>query len=91
MSGDRLRRSHRRGQLHKGFHGEPHRFFDCRSGSYEKELTEARESALKEMKQRAAELGANAIAGMPVHYEVLGSNGSNVFMVSTRGTAARTD
>jgi uncharacterized protein YbjQ (UPF0145 family) len=43
------------------------------------------------MKQRAAELGANAIAGMPVYYEVLGSNGSNVFMVSTRGTAARTD
>ena len=75
----------------KDFKASLTNFFGGRSGAYEKELTEAREAALKEMEQRAAGLGANAIVGMLVHYEVLGSNGSNMLMVSTCGTAVRTD
>ncbi|GAB1398918.1 hypothetical protein MASR1M66_03700 [Aminivibrio sp.] len=52
---------------------------------------DARSSALREMEQRALELGANAVVGMLVNYEVLGSNGSNMLMVTTCGTAVRVD
>lgn len=49
-------------------------FFGGRSKSYEEELTLAREEAIEEMKQRAQELGAEAIIGMKMDYEVLGSD-----------------
>lgn len=61
-------------------------FFGGRSGSYEGELIEARESALKEMAGRAAALGANAVVGVDVDYEVLGQGG-NMLMVTASGTA----
>ena len=57
-----------------------------RSASYEKELRNARETAMAEMRQAAAELGANAVVGIDLDYEVLGqSNG--MLMVSISGTA----
>lgn len=57
-----------------------------RSASYEKELRNARETAMAEMRQAAAELGANALVGVDLDYEVLGqSNG--MLMVSISGTA----
>ncbi len=57
-----------------------------RSGTYEKELQRAREIAMEEMQQRAADLGANAIVGIDIDYEVLGdSNG--MLMVAASGTA----
>ncbi len=57
-----------------------------RSATYEKGLAEARQVALAEMQQRAAELGANAVIGVDLDYEVLGqSNG--MLMVSCSGTA----
>ena len=61
-------------------------FFGGRSGSYEGELLEARSQALLEMEQRAAELGANAIVGIDIDYEVLGSN-NDMLMVTASGTA----
>jgi len=61
-------------------------FFGGRSGSYEGELTEARETALRELEQRAASLGANAVVGVDIDYEVLGS-GNNMLMVTASGTA----
>jgi uncharacterized protein YbjQ (UPF0145 family) len=61
-------------------------FFGGRSGSYEGELIEARESALKEMGERAAALGANAVVGVDIDYEVLGQSG-NMLMVTASGTA----
>lgn len=57
-----------------------------RSGSYEKVLSEARETALEEMRARAQQLGANAIVGVDLDYEVIGQNGS-MLMVSASGTA----
>lgn len=60
--------------------------FGGRSGSYENELINAREGALNEMKQRANALGANAIVGIDVDYEVLGQGGG-MLMVSVSGTA----
>ena len=61
-------------------------FFGGRSKSYEEELTLAREEAIEEMKQRAQELGADAIIGMKMDYEVLGSD-NGMLMVTCSGTA----
>lgn len=57
-----------------------------RSGTYEKELQEAREKALAEMSERAAKLGADAVVGVDVDYEVLGET-NGMLMVSVSGTA----
>ena len=57
-----------------------------RSGAYEKELAKARQIAFGEIEQRAAELGANAVIGMDIDYEVVGKDGS-MMMVSVSGTA----
>ena len=61
-------------------------FFGGRSESYEGELVEARGSAIQEMVQRATDLGANAVIGVDIDYEVLGQSG-NMLMVSASGTA----
>lgn len=54
-----------------------------RSAAYEQELGRARETALREMEERAALLGANAIVGVDLDYEVI----NNMLMVSASGTA----
>ena len=50
-------------------------FIGGRSGSYEEELIQARTQALNEMSERAAQLGADAVVGIDLDYEVLGENG----------------
>ncbi|OJY71716.1 MAG: hypothetical protein BGP16_14100 [Sphingobium sp. 66-54] len=57
-----------------------------RSGAYEQVLGRAREEALSELRGRAASLGANAVIGIDLDYEVIGSSGS-MLMVSATGTA----
>ena len=57
-----------------------------RSATYERELQKARDIALKELEQRAEELGANAVVGIDLDYEVLGQ-GNGMLMVSASGTA----
>ncbi len=57
-----------------------------RSATYERALAEAREIAMGEMQARAQELGANAVIGIDVDYEVLGQN-NGMLMVSVSGTA----
>ncbi len=57
-----------------------------RSGTYERELQRARDIALEELRQRAQELGANAVVGIDLDYEVLGQ-GNGMLMVSASGTA----
>ncbi len=61
-------------------------FFGGRSSTYEQELMSARETALAELEQRAAERGANAVVGVDVDYEVLGSD-NGMLMVTVSGTA----
>lgn len=61
-------------------------FFGGRSGAYEDELTNARTQALREMEQRAASLGANAVVGVDIDYEVLGAD-NGMLMVTASGTA----
>ena len=54
-----------------------------RSGAYEQELQKARDTALQEMEEHAAALGANAVVGVDLDYEVI----NNMLMVSASGTA----
>lgn len=61
-------------------------FFGGRSGTYEDELLSARTQALAELEQRAAQLGADAVVGVDVDYEVLGAN-NGMLMVTVSGTA----
>lgn len=76
--------------LLKDLGAELRNIFGGRSQSYEEELTNARENALKEMEERAASLGANAVIGVDVDYEVLGSD-NGMLMVTVSGTAVITD
>ncbi len=59
-----------------------------RSGSYEKVLREAKDTAMREMEERAARIGANAVIGIDIDYETMGQNGSMI-MVTCSGTAVR--
>ena len=57
-----------------------------RSATYEKELQKARSVALQEMQEQAQKLGANAVVGVDLDFEVLGQ-GNGMLMVSASGTA----
>lgn len=59
-----------------------------RSGSYERVLREAKEIAMQEMTQRAKTLGADAIIGIDLDYETVGSRGG-MLMVTASGTAVK--
>lgn len=59
-----------------------------RSGSYEKVLREAKDIAIKEMKDNAMRLGADGIVGIDLDYETVGSHGG-MLMVTASGTAVR--
>ncbi len=61
-------------------------FFGGRSESYEDELIQARTSAIREMEERAAGMGADAVVGVKLDYEVLGQN-NGMLMVTASGTA----
>ena len=63
-------------------------FFGGRSGSYEKVLREAKDTSLREMEERARNIGANAIVGIDIDYETIGE-GNSMSMVSCSGTAVR--
>lgn len=57
-----------------------------RSEAYEQELHKAREIALAELQQNAERMGANAVVGVDLDYETLGS-GNSMLMVNASGTA----
>ena len=57
-----------------------------RSGTYESEMMEARDAAIKEMCERARKMGANAVIGVDVDYDVLGEK-NGMLMISVSGTA----
>ncbi len=59
-----------------------------RSGSYEKVLRKAKETALKEMEEEASKLGATAVVGIDLDYETVGKNGG-MLMVTASGTAVK--
>lgn len=61
-------------------------FVGGRAGSYEQVLREAKNTAVNEMQQYAAAMGANAVIGVDLDYETVG-NGGSMLMVTASGTA----
>ena len=59
-----------------------------RSATYEQELNRAKDLALQEMQEKALILGADAVVGIDLDYEVLGKTNS-MLMVSASGTAVK--
>ena len=57
-----------------------------RAGAYEDELGRARDIAFSEIEQEAKAMGANAVVGIDIDYEVIGKKGG-MMMVSVSGTA----
>ena len=70
----------------KDFAAGVRNFFCVLSAAYEEELLAARQQALDELEQRAAEAGANAVVGVDIDYEVLGAD-NGMLMVTASGTA----
>ena len=59
-----------------------------RSAAYEGELRKAKDIAMSEMQQQAAQLGVNAVIGIDIDYETIQiGNGGGMMMVSASGTA----
>lgn len=58
-----------------------------RSGGYEQALRDAKDAALAEMSEQAAKLGANAVVGIDLDYQVIGGDSKTMLMVSANGTA----
>ena len=65
-------------------------FFGGRTDSYEKAMLEGRETAEREMRERAQKMGANAIVGVSFGYETMGQ-GNGMIMISISGTAVVID
>lgn len=63
-------------------------FVGGRSASYEEELIHARSQAMDELQQRATLMGADAVVGIDIDYEVLGAN-NGMLMVTASGTAVK--
>jgi uncharacterized protein YbjQ (UPF0145 family) len=61
-------------------------FIGGRSKGYEEELVKARDNAMRELEERAERLGANAIVGVDIDYQVLGAD-NGMMMVIASGTA----
>lgn len=61
-------------------------FIGGRSGAYESKLREGRAACLSEMMREAKGLGADAVVGVDIDYEVLGQS---MLMVTASGTAVR--
>ncbi len=74
--------------IFKDFMASVRDVFGGRSGAYERELKKAREIALEELSQEAKRLGANAVVGIDLDYEVVGQS---MLMVTASGTAVLLD
>ena len=61
--------------------------FGGRVQGYEDEIIQARNEALKELEARAEAMGANAVIGVRIDFDALGSNGNNMLLVTVTGTA----
>ncbi len=60
-----------------------------RSGSYEKVFTEAKKEALDDLAEKATALGANAVIGIDLDYEIIGGDEKTLLMVTANGTAVK--
>lgn len=63
-------------------------FVGGRSAAYEETLQQARDSTLRELTDRARQMGADGVVGLSVDFEVIGGRGAMI-MVTAIGTAVR--
>ena len=75
--------------IFKDFFGSIRDIVGGRAGSYEKVLQDAKNEAIREMTERAADLGADAILAVDLDYEVIGGDQKTMLMVSANGTAVK--
>ncbi len=59
-----------------------------RAGAYQNVFRDARHHALQDMIEEARTLGADAVIGVDIDYEVIGEKGT-ILMVSSNGTAVK--
>lgn len=59
-----------------------------RSSTYERVIEEARQNALAELEAKALRMGADAVVGVDLDFETIGSGGSMLMVVAT-GTAVK--
>lgn len=74
------------GSFLKDFAAGVRDFLGGRSHSYDKALSSARQAALDELAAKAAALGADAVVGIDLDYEVIGPQNA-MMLVSASGTA----
>jgi uncharacterized protein YbjQ (UPF0145 family) len=74
--------------IFKDFLGGLRDVFGGRSKTYEKVLEEAKQDALRELAEKAQNIGANAIIGVDLDFETIGGGGSMLMVIAT-GTAVR--
>lgn len=60
-----------------------------RSSAYEKEVKKAKELAVEQMTEEAEMLGADAIVGVDLDYEVIGGDKKTLLMAIANGTAVK--
>ncbi|MCG8511699.1 MAG: heavy metal-binding domain-containing protein [Rhodospirillales bacterium] len=60
-----------------------------RSSAYEKEVKKAKDLAVEQMIEEAEALGADAVIGVDLDYEVIGGDKKTLLMAIANGTAVR--
>lgn len=63
-------------------------FFGGRSGAYEKTIREAKDMALRDMEEKAKDMGADAILAVDIDYQSMGKTNSMLVAIAT-GTAVK--
>jgi uncharacterized protein YbjQ (UPF0145 family) len=75
--------------IFKDFFGSIRDVVGGRSASYESEFLTAKETALAELRERAQAMGADAVVGLDLDYQVLGGDQKMLLMVAANGTAVK--
>ena len=66
-------------------------FFGGRSGSYQDVMSAMEQELLSELQQQASEMGANAVIGVTIDFDNVGSKGKSLLMAYAKGTAIVTE
>lgn len=64
-------------------------FFGGRSSTYQRKLDDVYAAAIKEVEEKAAHIGADAVVGLKMDFNEISGKGKTMFMVSAVGTAVK--
>ena len=57
--------------------------------SYEQLFAETKDEALRDLAEKAAKLGADAVVGVDLDYEIIGGDRKTILMIAATGTAVK--